>query len=125
MIFGKRAAAPAKTVRTFLDNADKAYKLSHYTRNIKPFIPYAESELLIRLTAKIKSARDVSFGVPGYSATEWELLEENGEIVRVKKRVTHDSIPLGHGMKTKIADDTEQEWAVVPDCGKVKEISPI
>lgn len=99
----------------FLSDADDAYMLAFDSRNIKPFVPYADPAVCNALLQEILSGEETFFGSSKLRKREWQIVLDDGRVVQAIKRVSHAPINAGRGVTIPLGDTIEQAWDVKVD----------
>lgn len=115
-LFGsKKKVAGSPSVIGFLDKADDAYMLAFASKNIKPFTPYADPAVCTAVLQEILSGEDRYFGTSKLRKRSWEVVLDDGRVVRAVKSVGHEAINCGHGLSIPLGDQVSQAWDVLVD----------
>ena len=103
------------TVIGFLNKADDAYMLAFESKNIKPFTPYADPAVCTAVLSEILSGEERFFGTSKLRKRSWDVVLEDGRVVRAVKHVGHEAINCGHGVRIPLGDNECQAWDVSVD----------
>lgn len=112
---GKKKPAGGSRVIGFLDRADDAYMLAFESKNIKPFTPYADPAVCTAVLQEILSGEDRYFGTSKLRKRSWEVVLDDGRVVRAVKHVGHEAINCGRGLSIPLGDQISQVWDVTVD----------
>ena len=110
----KRSAGSSRVIG-FLDKADDAYMLAFESKNIKPFAQYADPAVCTAVLQEILSGEDRYFGTSKLRKRSWEVVLNDGRVVRAVKRVGHEAINCGRGLSIPLGDQISQAWDVSVD----------
>lgn len=110
-MFGKSKKSKV-TLIGFLDQADDAYMLAFESKNIKPFVPYADSTVCTAVLQEILSKKDQCFGASKLRKRSWEVVLDDGRIVKAMKHITHEPIKCGRGLSIPLGDPVSQAWDI-------------
>lgn len=116
-LFGykKKEHAGSSRVVGFLNQADDAYMLSFASKNIKPFVPYADPAVCTAVLQEILSGEDRYFGTSKLRKRSWDVVLDDGRVVRAIKQVGHEAINCGRGLSIPLGDQISQAWDVSVD----------
>jgi len=115
MLFGRKKTAGGPVLLGFLDKADDAYMLAFESKNIKPFVPFADPAVCTAVLQEILSGEDRYFGISKLRKRSWDIVLDDGRVVRAVKHVGHESINCGHGISIPLGDQLCQVWDVSVD----------
>lgn len=99
----------------FLDQADNAYMLAFESRNIKPFTPYADPAVCTAVLKEVLSGEGKYFGASKLRKRVWEVVLDDGRVVRAVKHLSHVPINCGRGLTIPLGDSETQAWDVSVD----------
>lgn len=116
MLFGK--SSKKTKLERFCDKADDARINAYQTRNISPFVPYADPAVCTQVLSKILSGEEKSFGASKLRKREWDVQLDDGQVAHVVKRVEHEPIKVGRGITIPLGDPEIQQWDVSTDKGE-------
>jgi len=111
----KRDTAGGSKVIGFLNKADDAYMLAFESKNIKPFASYADPAVCTAVLQEILSGEDRYFGTSKLRKRSWDVVLDDGRVVRAIKSVGHEAINCGRGMSIPLGDQVQQVWDISVD----------
>lgn len=94
-----------------LDKMDESYIRSHQERNVTDsFFQYASDKVVSDVMDDIIYGEEKLFGTKKYRMRTWQILEDTGYFLTVRKLITHRHIKVNRSFNLSIGEDIDEIW---------------